>query len=376
MPARIAGMAKLFRWATVSAVVLAVLSMAATALAATGWNVDSAPHSAPNTNAIINSAFARADSDVWAVGTTFGTAGSSPSPPIAYHWNGSVWSLISTPTLSAGAGLLGVSASTATDAWAVGFLQLGSYRNSQSLFEHWNGTAWSVVGGANVGRLAGVADLSSTNAWAVSTLGVIEHWDGAAWTAVSTAQPNPANTVGNRVSSISADSASDIWIAGTYTTPDYTTAAYALHYNGSAWSVVPMAQPASSSVSIGAVTSLSPSNAWAVGQTGTDPLIEHWNGSQWSIQATPSGVQYPSLTAVAARSATDVWAFGTRLNDNFTAQIPLMLHFDGKTWSRADSPTGNATYSALNTAATTPGGPHVWAFGVGANNQPLILSHS
>jgi hypothetical protein len=244
------------------------------------------------------------------------------------------------------------------------------------LFERWNGTAWSVVGGANVGRLAGVADLSSTNAWAVSTRGVIEHWDGGAWTVASTPQPNPANTFGNRVSSISADSASDLWVAGTYTTPDYTTAAYALHYKTGAWSVELMAQPASSSVSIGAVTALSPSNAWAVGQTGTDPLIEHWDGKSWSLQSTVSGVQYPSLTAVAARSASDVWAFGTQLNANFTAQIPLVLHFDGQAWSSVASPTGTATYSALNAATTTLAGPHVWAFGVGSNNQPLILSHS
>jgi hypothetical protein len=294
---------------------------------------------------------------------------------MAYHWNGTAWSLTSTPTLPAATGFLGVSASGASDAWAVGFLQQGGYRNSSSLYEHWDSRQrWSVVAGANVGRLAGVVDLTPTNAWAVSTRGVLVHWDGTGWTAVSTDQPNSANTFGNQISSISASSLSDIWAVGTYTTPDYTTAPYALHYDGSGWKVVPMAQPTSSNPSLGSVTALSPTNAWTVGQTGNDPLVEHWDGKAWTVTPTVTGLQYPSLRAVAARSTGDVWAFGTQLNASFTAQIPLMLYWDGTKWSNA-SPSGMVTYSALYAAATTAGGAHVWAFGVGSNNQPLILSH-
>jgi hypothetical protein len=77
---------------------------------------------------------------------------------------------------------------------------------------------------------------------------------------------------------------------------------------------------------------------------------------------------------VAARSTGDVWAFGTQIKASFTAQIPLMLFWDGTKWGNA-SPSGMVTYSALYAAATTAGGAHVRAFGVGSNNQPLILSH-
>ena len=60
-----------------------------------------------------------------------------------------------------------------------------------------------------------------------------------------------------------------------------------------------------------------PHNAWAVGSTVTDsasqPLIEHWDGTSWTI--IPSAGERPglnALTAVAARTATDIWAVGYR----------------------------------------------------------------
>jgi hypothetical protein len=40
-------------------------------------------------------------------------------------------------------------------------------------------------------------------------------------------------------------------------------------------------------------------------------LIEHWNGSAWTIVPSPNvGSGNNSLAAVAARSANDVWAVG------------------------------------------------------------------
>jgi hypothetical protein len=268
------------------------------------------------------------------------------------------------------AGLVGVSASTATDAWAVGFTRASGYRGRNSLFEHWNGTAWSLVAGVNLGGIAGVADLSPTNAWAVSANGNAEHWDGTAWTGVTTPQPNPSNTFGNRVTSMGASGPSDIWAVGTYTTPSYSDAAYSLHYDGTVWSVVQMAQPATGTPGISAVTALSPTNAWAVGQTGTSVLVEHWNGTSWSFMPAPSGVQYPTLSAVAARAANDVWAFGSQYTG--TQSNTLLLHWDGTGWSTAATPVPASLYAA----AANPGGSRVWAMGVGSTNRPLILSHS
>jgi hypothetical protein len=81
------------------------------------------------------------------------------------------WNVVSSPNIGTGQNqLLGMTAISATDVWAV-----GDYTNSlgyeQTLTEHWDGTSWSVVSSPNVGTgynyLEGVAAVSANNVWAV-----------------------------------------------------------------------------------------------------------------------------------------------------------------------------------------------------------------
>ena len=115
--------------------------------------------------------------------------------------------------------------------------------------------------------LNGVVDLSPTNAWAVGQGGsgtLLEHWNGTTWSPVSL--PDPGFTPGPG-ESLSASSATDIWLVGTsFNTTTETTIAEALHFNGTTWSVVPMQQPGTNTPTIGAVTAISAGNAWAVGE--------------------------------------------------------------------------------------------------------------
>ena len=84
--------------------------------------------------------------------------------------------------------LVGVAATTAANAWAVG--ESGTNTN---LIVHWNGTRWSQVPSPSaVQTLTGVAATSAANAWAVgvtcrcsSKKSVIEHWDGTRWKLVT-----------------------------------------------------------------------------------------------------------------------------------------------------------------------------------------------
>ena len=53
-------------------------------------------------------------------------------------------------------------------------------------------------------------------------------------------------------------------------------------------------------------------------------LVEHWNGSDWTIAAAPSpGSESSALLGAASTGGDDVWAVGD-----------VILHWDGKTWSR------------------------------------------
>ena len=113
------------------------------------------------------------------------------------HWNGTSWSVVSSPNPGTDDNYLsGVAAVSANDVWAVGYYDNGSGA-SQTLVEHWNGTAWSVVPSPNAGTsynyLNGVAAVSASDVWAVGYYGIggstnqtlVEHWDGTAWSVVS-----------------------------------------------------------------------------------------------------------------------------------------------------------------------------------------------
>ena len=90
---------------------------------------------------------------------------------------------------------------------------------------HWNGTAWSVSTSfvsALGGQLGiGVADISPTDAYAVggglgsAHTGLVAQWNGTTWTRVDVPLPKNNNMLSD-LDAISADSASDVWIVGTY----------------------------------------------------------------------------------------------------------------------------------------------------------------
>ena len=278
---------------------------------------------------------------------------------------------MNSPALPQASALVAVSASSATDAWAVGGQKVG--RGHQTLLEHWNGTAWSVDTADSVaGGLGAVLDLSPTNAYAVGNANGsrLEHWNGTSWSPVTL--PDPSFATPGGLQTISATSASDIWLVGTR-----VGQAEALHFNGTAWTVVPMAQPPASptgsTTEIGAVTAISPADAWAVGEANGSTLIENWNGTSWSIVPSPTPGSDPALTGVAARSATDVYAVGQEPGVNGGPFRAVLLRWNGTAWT---DDTGGATFGVLEAASTFPGAATEWAVGITSGNQGQILSHS
>ena len=370
------------RWFGVAAFAGALVMIGSVASASTGWSVVTVPQTGNNT--ILTGASARTSTDAWAVGEQFGAAGQAPPPPVSYHWNGTAWSLVATPALGVSSSLLSVSASTATDAWAVGMSVLGRHDDG-TLMEHWNGTAWSVNSSLVVtgytAELTGVVDLSPTNAWAVGEANgsLLEHWNGSTWSEATI--PDPDFTPGTD-DSISASSASDIWVVGsTLNTATDEFVPEALHFNGTAWSVVPMPQAGTNTSTIGAVTAISAANAWAVGEdigatsaVGGSTLIEHWNGSSWSIVPSPTPGADPGLTGIAARGPSDVYAVGSNLPSiNGGTVQGMILRWNGSTWSVDPDPTAGS-YGPLFAAAAVPGAANEWAVGT-LSNSALILSH-
>src|SRR2546423_14369290 len=66
------------------------------------------------------------------------------------------------------------------------------------------------------------------------------------------------------------------------------------------------------------ISALAENDVWAAGvsynteRTLGSILIEHWNGSQWSVVRSPNPSAFVNkINAIAAVSANDVWAVGT-----------------------------------------------------------------
>src|SRR6266700_3094663 len=173
----------------VVAVVLLALLLAPAVAQAAAWSVVASPNATPGNNELHAVASISAN-DVWAVGTSENTLGNDQT--LILHWDGTVWSIVASPTTGMVEGnLLGVAAVATNDEWAV-----GSFRNAGGAFQtltlHWDGTAWSIVPSPSpdgaFNDLFSVAAFSTSDVWAVGDSGsgtLIEQWNGSSWSAVS-----------------------------------------------------------------------------------------------------------------------------------------------------------------------------------------------
>ena len=94
----------------------------------------------------------------------------------------------------------------------------------------------------------------------------------------------------------------------------------------------PQAAPAFNAIS--AITGMLATDVW-IGGTGKQPfgqagtLIEHFNGTRWSIVPTP--IERGAVLGMSAIAPDDVWAVG---NDNRSGITSLAMHWDGVTWTQ------------------------------------------
>src|SRR5207244_3869919 len=112
-------------------------------------------------------------------------------------------------------------------------------------------------------------------------------------------------------------------------------------------------------------------DVWAVGEYSGGTLTMHWDGSAWSVVPSPSiGTDRNLLTGVSG-SGNDVWAVGYY---TFFGQT-LTLHWNGNAWSLVPSPNVGTSQNRLN--GVIGGGNDLWAVGeysnTGGTNQTLTL---
>jgi hypothetical protein len=178
----------------------------------------------------------------------------------------------------------------------------------------------------------------------------------------------PGSGTDVELNGISALSPNDVWAVGGSTKPTGTVVYRPLieHWNGTAWSIVKAPRPMPDITFYG-VKAISPGNVWAVGlrsqtQVSQDfPVIVHWNGTAWSVVKSPSVDGFLGTLAVA--SPTDIWAVGIRQKP--TTGLPfetLAEHWNGHTWSVVHT-LNPSKYGNVLGGVTVAGPNDVWVTG-------------
>lgn len=378
------GRSRAGRWASRVGVAIAAAAAFPVSTAAAGVTLIPSPN--PGTLNTLGGLAAFSPTDIWGVGTASSTSYTGcHGRTLTIRWNGSTFPEVAAPPTPICASVNGVSGTSTSDIWAVGSTNNGR----DTHLRHWDGSAWTVVPGASIavppsgGRgqrttgLNAVTEIGPLDAWAVgraqfsdfSRHTLIEHYNGT-WQFV----PGPAIS-GSVLNAVSALGPSNVWAVGAGGGGTLVT-----HWNGKTWTTVPSPNPNVLNTLRG-VAAIANNDIWAVGdaiKSTTDgvsasrTLVEHWNGSSWSIVGSPNvGAGSNVLTGVAARSASEIWAVG--YFDDVTGAIPVRKTL----WMRLNpasvvpSPNASSGDNTLLGVITPARSTSVWAWGASTDGTEV-----
>ncbi|MGO9343754.1 MAG: hypothetical protein ACLP6E_14745 [Acidimicrobiales bacterium] len=301
-------------------------------------------------------------------GTAHATTASSPN-----------WKILPTPNEGTGDNRLGgVSCHSLNACVSVGYY-LDSSGNSQTLAESWNGTAWTLTSSPNKGndgdQLNAVSCLSSSNCVAVGTFdttagryqSLIESWNGTTWSVTPSPDPSEAFDYLSGVSCVGPTFCVAVGESG----KDYSKTLI-VSWNGTIWSLATSPDPGAGNALSG-VSCVSKSNCVAVGTLETTAgrhktLVESWNGTTWSVTPSPNRAS-DSLYGVSC-TKTRCMAVGSYFSGG-RAQ-PLTESWNGTVWSKVESPSFNKSTVVTLNAVSCSSSTHCVA--VGGYDEVLIES--
>jgi len=293
----------------------------------------------------VGSLSADSEHNIWATSIT---------NSVALHFNGSTWGKV---PMAKASRVNKIAVLSPTNIWAVGQQPTAKF----SQIQHFNGSTWNVVTNPH---FAGGEELNSVKAVSANSIfavgdsfdslqnrtPLIEHFNGTSWSVV----PVPKVATGE-LFDLAIVSPSDIWAVGGIA----SGAAVTMHFNGVQWIQV----PAPAGV-LFALTALATNNVWAVGRQLTrSTFVEHWNGTAWKIVSSPNTGTSSVLNSISAISSTDIWAAGCNVCADAGGGAPALIeHWNGTTWTVNPSPVEFGGIAA-NTILAFPSSKHIFVGG-------------
>lgn len=211
----------------------------------TAWGVQPSPGpGSPANRNLLKAVAATSPTNAWAVGEHYNYLTGNYTTLIE-RWDGTAWTVQPSPNPRGSVDDLdGVAATSPTNAWAVGS-SFKAVRSYKAVIEHWDGTAWTAQPSPDPGgpghndHLLGVTATSATSAWAVGYYGTgsghsrtfVLRWNGTAWKILKTPSPGKSAVL----SGVAATSATNVWAAGSHKKQGGVDRTLALRWNGTAW---------------------------------------------------------------------------------------------------------------------------------------------
>jgi hypothetical protein len=340
--------------------------------AASAWSIQRTPNPVGATDSVLSGVSCTSPTTCTAVG--YFTDRKGVGVPLAERWNGTTWTVQRTPNpVGATSSLLfDVSCVSPRACTAVGSFTKRSAM-TVPLVERWNGTSWSIQStpnpsqatGGRASYLGGVACASRTTCTAVGFSGnsagtsgvtLTERWSGAGWSIQRT--PHPADAEASFLSAVSCVSPRSCTAVGYFTNRASVGVTLAERWNGTDWAIQRTPTPTgAAAVQLVGVSCASSRICTAVGYftiiTGIDVMLsERWNGTGWTIQRTlyPAGARYVQLGGVSCATPRSCTAVGL-FNDATGLDATLAEHSNSGAWSIQPTPHPAGTSDTLQSVS-------------------------
>jgi hypothetical protein len=312
-----------------AAVALAVSG--AQAAATPGWRVVATfPQASSMQNVSATSA-----TNAWAVG------GTGCCNLFVTHWNGKKWETIAVP-ITIGGGftnqVTGASVAAIAGGRAMIFVASEDQETDQTWVDalEWRGRSWSAEHGFADSPGDAVAS-GPDDVWGFdSGTPSADHYDGTSWSQVS---------IPVSVAQASGNAAAGDWVTGTVAAQPKSVEL--LHWSEGAWrnAVLPkIAVPTGDQMFPGGVDAATLADIWvtvsvgpAAGRGAVTAFLLHWNGKAWSKVAVPKGV---SLSSLAGDGHGGAWMTSD-------TGAPVVYHYSGGRWTHAPGPVKTDLQSDL-----------------------------